>query len=149
MKKSLVYLSISVVFFLSASSAFAAKCTFSVATTALSFGTLNQANPVDVNVSATMTFTCKGGPPGDYPAAYSITHDSGMYELGPGQNRMMNGAVAPAEYLPYTIALNPTAGSANKNVPYNFTVTGTVKGVDYQDLAAGLYSDTVVITILP
>lgn len=115
----------------------------------MSFGTLNQANPVDVNVSAIMTFVCKGGPPADYPAAYTITHDSGMYETGPGFNRMMNGAVAPVEYLPYTLALNPTGGFANKNVLYNLTVIGTVKGIDYQDLSAGLYSDTVVITILP
>lgn len=147
MKKTLLYACLSVVFLLSAASAFAAKCTFSAAAATLSFGTLNQANPVDVNVSAIISFTCKGGPP--WPAAYSITQDYGMYKLGPGLNRMMNGAVAPAEYLPYTLTLNPVAGFANKNVPYPLTITGTVKGVDYQDLSAGLYSDTVVITILP
>ena len=67
MKKRLLYICLAVVFSLNAASVYAAKCTFSAGATALNFGSLNQANPVDVNVSAIISFTCKGGRPGPLP----------------------------------------------------------------------------------
>ena len=121
------------------------NCKFSSASSALSFGNLDPGNPVDVIVSTTIGFRCMGSAP---VATYLITDDDGMHDILPDGNRMRHTAL-PARFLPYQMTLNPVSGSVPKNVPQTLTVTGTVRGVDYQNAFAGDYADSVVITLEP
>jgi spore coat protein U-like protein len=61
----------------------------------------------------------------------------------------MRHSTITSEYLPYSLTLDPTTGTVPKNTNQTLTITGKVKGVDYQDVAAGNYLDTVVISISP
>ncbi len=123
------------------------KCTFASAAVPLAFGVLDQSSPIDVVVSTSITFQCKGK---DDPGFFSITEDYGLFETAPGMNRMQN-TTAPSEFIFYTLALSPASGWVQTKPPVNatLTITGTVKGVDYQDATAGAYTDTVVLTIAP
>lgn len=120
-------------------------CKFSSASAALAFGTLDPGNPVDVTVSTTIGFRCMGSAP---IATFMITDDDGLHETAPDGNQMQRTSL-PAEFLPYSMTLAPTTDTVPKNAPQILTVTGTVMGVDYQNVAAGDYSDTVVISIDP
>ena len=80
---------------------------------------------------------------------YFIGDDDGLYETGPNANRMRHTSVT-TEYLPYNFALSPQSGTITGNwANYTLTITGTVRGVDYQNAAMGNYSDRVVISIEP
>jgi hypothetical protein len=61
----------------------------------------------------------------------------------------MRHATIISEYLPYSLALNPASGTVPKNINQTLTVTGVVRSVDLQTVAAGSYADTVVLSILP
>jgi hypothetical protein len=61
----------------------------------------------------------------------------------------MQHASNPAAFLPYTLTLSSTFGSAPKNVAQTLTLTGKVRGVDYQTAVPGSYTDTVTLTIVP
>lgn len=111
----------------------------------LAFGTVDPLNAVDVTAQVQLTFTCNGK---DDPAAFSIGDDDGLYETGPNANRMQH-LVSPGVYLPYSLTLDPTSGSAPKGSAQTLTVTGVLKGSDYQTAPAGDYSDTVTLTIQP
>ena len=121
------------------------QCRFNSNTAALNFANLDPANPVDRTVNTSITFRCGGSAPS---ATFSITDDDGLYEVGSGRNRMRHTTTF-TEYLPYSLALSPTSGTVPKNTDQTVTVTGTVRGVDYQNAATGNYSDSVVITIEP
>ena len=120
-------------------------CKFNTASSTLSFGALDPGSASDKTVNTTTTFSCGGSAP---TAAFAITHDSGLYETGPNAPRMRHGTVT-TEYLPYTLTLSPSSGTAPKNVNQTLTVTGTVRGTDYAGAYAGNFADTVVITIAP
>lgn len=121
------------------------ECKFNSKTASLSFGNLDTSNPVDRVVSTSITFRCGGSVP---MATFSITDDDGLYETGPNQNRMRHTTIT-SEYLSYSLTLEPTSGTVPKNTNQTLTITGTIKGVDYQDATAGSYSDTIVISISP
>jgi hypothetical protein len=121
------------------------QCKFNSKTSNLNFGNLDPANPIDKTTSTSITFRCGGSAPN---ATFSITDDDGLYETGPDANRMRHTTIT-TEYLPYSLTLNPTSGTVPKNTDQTLTITGKVKGVDYQDALAGSYSDTVVISIAP
>ncbi len=121
------------------------QCKFNSKTAALSFGNIDPSTPVDTTVTTSITFRCGGSSPN---ATFSITDDDGLYETGPDANRMRH-SINTTEYIPYTLTLNPTSGTVPKNSDQNLTITGTVKGVDYQDALTGSYSDMVVISIAP
>jgi hypothetical protein len=53
------------------------------------------------------------------------------------------------EYLPYDFSIIPVSGSVPKNTNTSITITGTVKGIDYQKAYVGSYGDTVTLTIAP
>ena len=112
----------------------------------LDFGVLDPGNPVDVTASTTLNFRCLGFS----SVTYAITDDDGLYDTGPDGNRMRHSAV-PAAYLPYSLDINPRSATISWSpfVLRTFTVSGTVRGADYQAAAAGNYSDTVVVTINP
>ena len=113
---------------------------------ALDFGSLDPANPVDVAASTTINFRCLGFP----SVTYYVDDDDGQYETGPDANRMRHASL-PAQFLPYGMDLSPRTATISWS-PFTLrtlTVSGTVKGVDYQGASPGNYSDTVVLTIVP
>jgi len=120
-------------------------CKFSSGSASLSFGTLDPGNPVDVTLSTTIGFRCMGSAP---VATFLITDDDGMNELAPDGNRMAHLSL-PGSFLPYELTLSPATATVPKNAPQVLTVTGTVRGVDYQGAPEGAYSDSVVISIEP
>lgn len=122
------------------------QCKFSnPASQTLAFGTLDPLNAVDVTKQVQLSFTCNGA---DDPAAFSISDNDGLYAAGANLKRMQN-LTTPGAYLPYDLAYSPASGSAPKGVTETLTVTGTVKGSDYQTAYVGDYSDTVTLTIQP
>ncbi len=122
------------------------NCKFSPPrTAALNFGTLDPANPVDKNASTSIIFRCGGSAP---MATFFISDDDGLYETGPNANRMRHTTIT-TEYLPYSFTVSPTSGTVPKNTDQTLTISGTVRGADYQDASVGAYSDTVVISIEP
>ena len=121
------------------------NCQFSTKAATLAFGNLDPGNPVDVTVSASIGYRCNGGPP---MSVFLVTDDDGLFETGPGGNRMQH-AILPGTYLPYAFSLSPVSGTVPRNTPQTLTVTGTVRGPDYQSAAAGDYSDTVLVSINP
>jgi spore coat protein U-like protein len=115
------------------------QCKFKSSPGPLNFGTLNPANPVDVTATTTVDVSC-GGSSGT--AIFYITGNGGLYG-----NKMRN-TTYPAYYLPYTF--NNTSGTITK-VPGSVIVTlsGVVKGTDYENAYVGNYSDTVTLTLSP
>lgn len=118
-------------------------CRFNSTASALNFGSINPTNPAPVTASMVLVYRCNGSDP---VATWSVSSDSGLHELGPGQYRMQHSALA--NYLPYTLAF-PASGSAPRNTNLNMTITGTVYPADFSAAIAGAYSDTVVLSILP
>lgn len=121
------------------------NCQFNTKAATLAFGDLDPANPVDVTVSAAIGFRCNGGPP---ISVFLVTDDDGLSETGPDGNRMRHG-ILPGTFLPYAFSANPGSGSVARNTPQTLTVTGAVRGADYQSAAPGDYSDTVLVSINP
>jgi spore coat protein U-like protein len=124
------------------------NCKLKTTTATLDFGALNPALPVDKTISAPLIFRCVGSDP---VVTFLFSEDYGLYETGPGGNRMANTTL-PGEYLPYSITLSPASGSFPKENPptdHTLTVTANVKGTDFQNASAGGYLDTVTISLLP
>ena len=116
-------------------------------TAALNFGNLDPSNPVDVTTTTSVLFRCFRW--FVFPVTFFIGDDDGLYETGPNANRMRHTSVT-TEYLPYNFTLNPQSGTVTGNwANHTLTITGTVRGVDYQDATMGNYSDRVVISIEP
>lgn len=111
----------------------------------LAFGDLNPLVPVDVTRQATLQFSCFGK---DNNVSYAIGDDDGLHEAAPDAHRMLH-ATLPGSYLPYTFSVTPGSGTSVKNAVVTLTVTGTVRGSDYQLAPAGSYADRVVVTIVP
>jgi spore coat protein U-like protein len=122
------------------------NCRFNSSTSTVDFGSLDPANPVDRNGNTTVVFHCSGN--GNTPITFAISDNDGLYKSGPSAPRMRH-ATQLSEYLPYTLSYNPSSGSVTKNTDQNITVSGTVKGTDYQNAYAGDYSDTVILLINP
>lgn len=121
------------------------NCKFNSATSSINFGNLDPSTPNDKTVDTSVTFRCQGGAS---EATFYISHDSGLYETGPDALRMRH-TTQVNEYLPYTLTLNPQSGTVPKGTNQTLTITGKVKGTDFQNAYAGSYADTVVISIEP
>ncbi len=122
-------------------------CQFDTSTSALNFGNLDPSNPVDKNANTTIIFRCFRW--FIFPVTFYIGDDDGLYETGPNLNRMRHNTIL-TEYIPYSFNLNPTSGTIIGNwLPQPLTISGTVRGVDYENAAMGSYSDTVAISIVP
>jgi len=121
------------------------NCRFNTGSSYLNFGTLDPGNPSDKTVNTSVTFRCGGSSP---IATFSITHDSGLYETGPGEPRMRNTSVT-TEYLPYTLSLSPTSGTVPRFTNRTLTISGTVQGSQFQKAYVGNYRDRVAISIEP
>jgi spore coat protein U-like protein len=125
-------------------------CWFTTETSGLNFGNLDPSNPVDVNASTSVIFRCWRGFIVWFPVTFFIADDDGLYETGANANRMRH-STDTTEFLPYSFSLDPTSGTVTGNPTINRTlsISGTVRGVDYQDATMGNYSDTVVVSIEP
>ena len=126
-------------------------CWFATGTSALNFGNLDPSNPVDVNASTSVIFHCRRRFLFFWlPVTFFIGDDDGLYETGTNANRMRHSTIT-TEYLPYSFNLNPISGTivGNPNTNYTLNISGTVRGVDYQNAALGNYSDTVIVSIEP
>lgn len=120
-------------------------CSFETSNASLNFGNLDPSNPIDRSVSTSIRFRCRGG---DRWVTFFIDDDDGLYEESPNGNRMRHTTIL-TEYLPYSFNLNPITGTVPRRTWQTLTITGTVKGVDYENAAMGSYSDTVTISIIP
>src|SRR4030042_1206873 len=116
-------------------------CKFNSATSTLAFGGLDPSTGLDVNASTSTTFWCTKN------ATYSATDDDGLYETGVNANRMRHASTL-TEYVPYTFSYNPTTGTGDgRTAPITLNISGTVTFANYQNAAAGDYSDKVVVLI--
>ena len=125
-------------------------CVVNTATSTLAFGTLDPATGGTVNATwSGGTFRCTTGTP------YTITSDDGLWESSTGgaNNRMKLSSATDCSTatncIRYTMtkAANGTGVGMTTNV--TFAVTGSTDLADYQNAAAGSFSDTVVLTVAP
>lgn len=112
----------------------------------LAFGDLDPADSANATaIVSSVEFVCRGSSP---IATFSITQNGGLHSTGgPAGNRMKHATAD--EFLPYTLALSPAAGSVPRNQFFTLTITGTVLLANYRAALIGDYSDTVVLTINP
>ena len=120
-------------------------CRFTTHTSALNFGSLDPSNPVDVNRNTSVSFQCFGF---FTPVTYYID-DIGSYDIV-NAHRMRHTSVF-TEYLSYSLTLNPRSATISWNpfITHPVTITGIVRGVDYQNAMVGNYQDTVSLSIVP
>ncbi len=116
-------------------------CKFTTNTANISV-TLDPSVGGTVTGSGSLVFWCTKN------ASYTVTDDDGLYETGPNANRVFNSLAS--EYIPYTFTYTPTSGTGSG--PQNtitLTLTASFAQTDYENAAAGTYSDTVTITVTP
>lgn len=135
------------------------NCEFRAAgTLAISFGNLDPS--IASNAVATMTVaTLNSDQVGNCVTpvqTMSLSADNGMNFSG-STRRLRKGATP--NYIPYS--LSATAGAWSGTGPWTMakpglgrwevvpTLTATILGVDYQDVDAGTYTDTIVLTVSP
>ena len=111
---------------------------------ALAFGNIDPNGGSAATASGSLSFKCGGS---SATASYILTHDSGLWDTGPGANRMKHATLN--QYLPYTLTLSPSSGSVAKNVTQTVNVGGSISPADFQDATMGAYADTVVVTLNP
>jgi spore coat protein U-like protein len=109
------------------------------------FGILDPIGGGDVTVLSSLTIRCQGNDP---LATFFITDDDGQYDTGPNANRMQH-TVDPTQYIPYTLTLSPDTATIPKGVDQIIDITADLLGVDYQGAIAGIYTDTVTVTVNP
>jgi spore coat protein U-like protein len=121
------------------------NCKFGAGALTLPFGSIDPASLANAPASASVSFTCNGNAA---LATFSITAGNGLYSTGPGLRRMRHATIL-TEYLPYAISLSPVSATVPKGSAQTLTVTGTIQPFEFQNVAAGAYQDTVVITLAP
>lgn len=121
------------------------NCRFNSGAMTLPFGNVNPASVVDATATATTTFVCNGSATN---ATFSISAGNGLYSTGPGARRMRHATV-PTEFMGYSLSLSPTSATVPKGEVQTLTVTGTIQPSQFQNVLAGSYQDTVVITLTP
>jgi spore coat protein U-like protein len=120
------------------------NCKFDTKTATLDFGALDPAVAADVNATTSVGYVCRGSAP---VAAFLFTDDNGRNPSGSGARRMRHAAAL--EFLPYDLAFSPASGTIPKNAPGILTLSGTVRWADIRESTAGVYTDSVVVSILP
>jgi hypothetical protein len=120
-------------------------CKFKSKGETLNFGAIDPAGVSNITSTTTVDFVCNGS---SSVATYALSSDDGLYETGPGANRMRNTSFT-TEYLPYTLSFSPQSGTIPKGVTQTFTISGTVTPSNYRSAYIGNYTDTVVVSINP
>lgn len=116
-------------------------CKFTAGGT-IPFGNLDPSVGTDQTPAVTQpTFWCTKG------AGYTISDDAGLYDTGPLARRMKHGTLA--EYIPYSFTYTATGTGAGPASVLTMNIASTVLGADYANVSAGVYSDTVTLTIAP
>jgi len=114
--------------------------------TMIDFGDLEQGTTApDRNAPGSVRYWCSKG------LVYTVTMGNGNNASGT-QRRMKGIATTNStEFLPYTLAPDaPASGTgAGPATLMTLTLTGTVRGADYNVLSVGQFMDTVVVTIAP
>jgi len=123
----------------------ASNCKFNNGAVALDFGTIDPASGSNATATATKTFKCGGSAAN---ATFSISAGDGLHSSGPGARRMQHTTDA-TEFMAYSLSLSPTSATVPKNVDQTLTITGTIQPFEFQNVRAGTYQDTVVISITP
>ena len=109
----------------------------------ISFPAIDPSGAAAQVLAGALSFTCNGSAP---IASYTIVQDGGLYNSA--GNRMRHSTNF-GEFLPYSLALSPTSGSAPKGVSQPLTATVTIPVASFQQAIAGIFADSVVITISP
>ena len=121
------------------------NCKFNPGATILSFSSIDPSSVSNATATMTRTFTCNGSAP---LATFSISAGDGLYSTGPGARRMQHTTI-PTEFMAYALSLSPASATVSKGTVQTLTVTGTIQPFEFQNVAAGAYQDTVVITLAP
>ncbi len=79
-------------------------------------------------------------------ASYTITDDDGLNETGANQNRLSNGT---GEYIPYSFTYTATGTGNGPANPITMDIASTILSADYLNVSAGVYNDTVTLTVNP
>lgn len=107
----------------------------------MAFGSLDPSSGANVNATASPTFWCTKG------TSYTITDNDGLHKSG--TTHQMQHATTPTEFIPYSFNYTSTGTGTGRTSPITLIINGTVNFVDYQNAAAGNYSDTVTLSITP
>lgn len=148
MKKKIVVLAMAIVVGMSGAAMAAGSNTVAVSGTVLGTcsitgGTaaLGLIDPAGVGpVSAVVTqpqVTCSNGTP------YTITDDDGTSETGLNANRMTDGT----NFIAYSFTY--TGAGTGTGLAVNMDVAASVAQLDYAGKPAGVYNDTVTLTVTP
>lgn len=107
----------------------------------INFGDLDPGIAADKEQAVDVTFKCTKG------VSYTLTFGAGQNASG-GVNRMKS--TAGTDYIPYEIVPRTLTGAGKGfGVTDSLQIKGSVKGPDYQNVAAGAYADTVTLSIQP
>ena len=117
----------------------AGPTTLTIATGA---GVIDPAAAGPATGSATVTFRCTTG------TSSAITADDGANASGPGARRVTDGATFMGYSLALTNAVQVGTGHG-AGQDKTLTVDASIAAVNYQNAAAGAYTDTVTLTITP
>ncbi len=77
-------------------------------------------------------------------ASYTISDDDGLNESGT-THRLSNGT----DFIPYSFSYTATGTGNGKTSPITMDITSTILEADYINAPAGVYNDTVTLTINP
>lgn len=121
------------------------NCRFTTTTGTLNFGNIDPAGSADISATASLNFRCNGSQP---VATFFINDDDGLNETAVDANQMGHTTLA-GNFLPYQLSYTPTTASVPRGAVQTLTITGTVRSIDYQSAVAGVYRDTVILSILP
>jgi len=121
------------------------NCKFNAGATVLPFGTIDPSSVSNATATMTRTFQCNGAAP---LAIFSISAGDGLHASGPGARRMQHTTI-PTEFMAYALTLSPASATVPKGTDQTLTVTGTIQPFEFQNVRAGAYQDTVVITLAP
>lgn len=117
------------------------KCQFVTKNPVIDFGTLDPSNAVVKNKSALVSFVCNGSA---NPATYTMSDNGGLDSYN------MTNTSDPAQKIPYSLSITPASGSGLiKGTSYDVSINATIQGTAYQTVAVGIYSDDVILTLLP
>ena len=116
------------------------SCKFD-ATPNINFGDLDPSAPADKTQQIDVSFKCTKG------LQYTLTVGDGQ-NLSGGKNRMRGAS--GGDFIAYDVAPKTQGGNGTGfNSAITIKITGTVRAVDYQNVSAGAYADTVTLSVQP
>src|SRR5262245_36618311 len=115
------------------------SCRFEAAPN-INFGDLDPATAADKDQTVDVSFKCTKG------VAYTFTVGDGLNFSGTNRMKSATGT----DYISYEITPKTQPGTGKGfGVSDTIQIKGSVKGVNYQNVTAGSYADTVTLSIQP